>query len=59
MNEYRMNSLEHFLQEETGVKEEAILAYLPDGRRLTKENIRDLAGVEEQVRRSSLVFDAR
>lgn len=54
-----MSSLEQFLQEETGVKEDAILAYLPDGRRLTKENIRDLTGVEEQVRRSSLVPGVR
>ena len=50
----RMDSLEHFLQEETGVQEDAVLAYLSDGRRLQKENIRDLAGMEDQVRGVSL-----
>lgn len=47
---FRQGSLEKFLREETGVEEEDILAYLPDGRRLRNENIRDLAGAEDQVR---------
>jgi hypothetical protein len=47
---YSQGSLEKFLKEETGVEEEDILAYLPDGRRLYNENIRDLAGAEDQVR---------
>ena len=54
-----MASLEHFLQEKTGVKEDAILAYLPDGQRLMKDNIRDLAGAEEQVRWTALVSGVR
>ena len=47
---HRLSSLEHWIQDEAGVPEDAILAYLSDGRRLFKENIRDLAGVEDQVR---------
>ena len=47
---FRAGSLEKFLQEESGVDEDAILAYLPDGRRLRNENVRDLAGAEDQVR---------
>ncbi|KAI0767884.1 hypothetical protein BC629DRAFT_1596149 [Irpex lacteus] len=45
----RKGSLENFLNEETGVDEQDILAYLPDGRRLRNENVRDLAGVEDQT----------
>jgi autophagy-related protein 11 len=46
----RTGSLELFLHQETGVDEEAVLAYLSDGRRLRNDNIRDLAGAEDQVR---------
>lgn len=46
---YRRGSLEKFLSDETGVEEDAVLAYLPDGRRLRSENVRDLAGSEDQV----------
>lgn len=49
----RAGTLETFLQQESGVDEDAILAYLPDGRRLRNENVRDLAGAEDQVRYSS------
>jgi len=38
------------------VDEEAVLAYLSDGRRLRNDNIRDLAGAEDQV--CILVFGA-
>jgi hypothetical protein len=41
--------LELFLHQQTGVDEEAVLAYLSDGRRLRNDNIRDLAGAEDQV----------
>lgn len=45
----RTGSLELFLHQETGVDEEAILAYLSDGRRLRNDNIRELAGAQDQV----------
>jgi len=45
----RSGSLELFLHHQTGVDEEAVLAYLSDGRRLRNDNIRDLAGAEDQV----------
>ncbi|KAL5523199.1 ATG11 [Sanghuangporus sanghuang] len=45
----RDGSLEHFLQNETGVHQDAVLAYLSDGRRLTNENIRDLAGAQDDT----------
>ncbi|PSR70585.1 hypothetical protein PHLCEN_2v13523 [Hermanssonia centrifuga] len=44
-----IDSLEHFIQKETGIEEDSILAYLSDGRRLMTENIRDLAGVQDQT----------
>ncbi|KAI0346465.1 putative peripheral membrane protein [Trametopsis cervina] len=44
----RRGTLEKFLSEETGIEADDILAYLPDGRRLRNENIRDLAGAEDQ-----------
>ncbi|KAE9395750.1 hypothetical protein BT96DRAFT_1021771 [Gymnopus androsaceus JB14] len=44
----RIGSLEAFLQQETGVDSEAILAYLTDGRRLTSHNVRELAGSQDQ-----------
>src|ERR1700722_15335229 len=46
----RSGNLELFLHEHTGVAEQAVLAYLSDGRRLRNENIRDLAGAQDQVR---------
>ncbi|GBE88766.1 hypothetical protein BKA93DRAFT_774471 [Sparassis latifolia] len=45
----RLGNLESHLEEKTGVSQDAILAYLSDGRRLRDENIRDLAGVQDQI----------
>ncbi|KAI0942131.1 hypothetical protein AcV7_002650 [Taiwanofungus camphoratus] len=45
----RLENLEYFLEEKSGVPHDAILAYLSDGRRLKEENIRDLAGVQDQT----------
>jgi autophagy-related protein 11 len=45
----RTGSLELFLHQETGVDQEAILAYLSDGRRLRNDNIRELAGSQDQA----------
>ncbi|TFK46861.1 putative peripheral membrane protein [Heliocybe sulcata] len=45
----RIGSLELFLHQETGVDEEAILAYLSDGKRLRNDNIRELAGAQDQT----------
>ncbi|EJC97791.1 uncharacterized protein FOMMEDRAFT_171549 [Fomitiporia mediterranea MF3/22] len=45
----RSDSLEQFIQHETGIDQEAALAYLSDGRRLTNENIRDLAGAQDDT----------
>lgn len=50
MRKCRIGSLELFLHQETDVEEDAILAYLSDGRRLRNENVRELAGAEDQVR---------
>ncbi len=50
---HRVGSIELFLQQETGVPQEAVLAYLSDGRRLTNVNIRELAGAHDQVRRTA------
>ncbi|KAF5390754.1 hypothetical protein D9757_004449 [Collybiopsis confluens] len=44
----RTGNLEAFLQQETGLEAEAILAYLTDGRRLTSHNVRELAGAQDQ-----------
>ncbi|KAJ3995825.1 putative peripheral membrane protein [Lentinula boryana] len=44
----RTGNLEAFLQQETGVDAEAVLAYLTDGRRLTSHNVRELAGSQDQ-----------
>jgi len=44
----RIGSLELFLHQETGVEQDAILAYLSDGRRLTNSNVRELAGSHDQ-----------
>jgi hypothetical protein len=46
----RAGSLELFLHQQTGVDEEAIIAYLSDGRRLRNDSIRELAGAQDQVR---------
>jgi hypothetical protein len=46
----RIGSLELFLHQETGIDQDSVLAYLPDGRRLTNSNIRELTGSQTQVR---------
>lgn len=51
--------MERFLKEETGVDEEYILAYLPDGHRLRGENLRDLAGAQDQVRNPFVAVTAQ
>ncbi|KAH8103090.1 putative peripheral membrane protein [Cristinia sonorae] len=38
-----------FLQNETGVAADCVLAYLADGRRLHDENLRELAGAQDQT----------
>jgi autophagy-related protein 11 len=50
----RIGSLELFLHQETGIEQDAVLAYLSDGRRLTNNNIREFAGAHDQVRTVSL-----
>ena len=52
----RSGNLELFLQEETGVPQEAVLAYLSSGSRLTNDSIRDLAGAEDEVSIHSLTM---
>ncbi|KAF7377787.1 ATG11 domain-containing protein [Mycena sanguinolenta] len=44
----RVGSLELFLQQETEIPQDCVLAYLPDGRRLTNSNIRELNGPQMQ-----------
>ncbi|KAJ7445227.1 putative peripheral membrane protein [Mycena galericulata] len=44
----RIGSLELFLHQETGIDQDSVLAYLPDGRRLTNSNIRELTGSQNQ-----------
>ncbi|GLB42084.1 putative autophagy-related protein 11 [Lyophyllum shimeji] len=44
----RTGSLELFLHQETGVEQDAILAYLSDGRRLMNSNVRELARSHDQ-----------
>ena len=46
---YSEGNLERALQQKTGISEDAIIAYLPDGRRLTTDNVRELAGAAEDV----------
>jgi hypothetical protein len=46
----RLGSLEVLLCKEIGIEESAVLAYLSDGRRLRTDNVRDLAGAQDQVR---------
>ena len=43
-------NLERALQKQTNISEDAIIAYLPDGRRLTTDNVRELAGAVDDVR---------
>ncbi|KAI0277952.1 hypothetical protein BGY98DRAFT_976913 [Russula aff. rugulosa BPL654] len=43
-----LGSLESFLRKEIGIEESAALAYLSDGRRLRTDNVRDLAGAQDQ-----------
>ena len=38
------------MHREIGIEENAALAYLSDGRRLRTDNVRDLAGAQDQVR---------
>ena len=38
------------MQQETGVEQDAVLAYLTDGTRLMNANLRELAGANDQVR---------
>ncbi|KAF9443803.1 putative peripheral membrane protein [Macrolepiota fuliginosa MF-IS2] len=45
----RAGSLELFIHQETGLNQDAVLAYLSDGRRLTNSNVRDLAGAADQT----------
>ena len=54
MSALRTGTLENFLQKHTGVDLEAMIAYTSDGTRLQNENLRDLAGVQDQVRFSIL-----
>ncbi|KAH9836395.1 uncharacterized protein C8Q71DRAFT_762403 [Rhodofomes roseus] len=42
-------NLERLLEEKAGIYQGDGLAYLSDGRRLTKDNVRDIAGVEDQT----------
>lgn len=46
---FRIGSLELFLHQEIGIEEDAAIAYLSDGRRLTNGNIRDLGSAQDQV----------
>ncbi|KZT65321.1 putative peripheral membrane protein [Daedalea quercina L-15889] len=45
----REANLEQLLEEKAGIYQGDGLAYLSDGRRLTKDNVRDMAGVEDQT----------
>ena len=45
----RGSTLERFVMENAGVDQDAVLAYLSDGRRLTNDNLRDLAGAPDNV----------
>ncbi|KAH9061060.1 putative peripheral membrane protein [Lactarius vividus] len=51
----RLGSLEAFLRKEIGIEEGAVLAYLSDGRRLRTDNVRDLAGAQDQMKISNEV----
>ncbi|KAI0032877.1 putative peripheral membrane protein [Vararia minispora EC-137] len=45
----RLGGLELFLHQHTGIEEEAVLAYLSDGRRLRNDNLREFAGASDQA----------
>lgn len=45
----RVDSLEHYICEKTGVPPDAVWAYLSDGRPLKHDNVRELAGLDDQV----------
>ncbi|KAG9313565.1 hypothetical protein JVU11DRAFT_5892 [Chiua virens] len=45
----RKGSLEHFIHQEIGVDQDAILAYLSDGTRLRTDNVRELVGAQDQT----------
>ncbi|PIL23373.1 hypothetical protein GSI_14684 [Ganoderma sinense ZZ0214-1] len=45
----RLDNLESFICEKTGVPPEAVWAYLSDGRPLKGDNVRELAGLEDQT----------
>jgi len=49
LSRFRIGSLELFLHQEIGIEEDAAIAYLSDGRRLTNSNIRDLGSAQDQV----------
>lgn len=49
LSRFRIGSLELFLHQEIGIEEDAAIAYLSDGRRLTNGNIRDLGSAQDQV----------
>lgn len=49
LSRFRTGSLELFLHQEIGIEEDAAIAYLSDGRRLTNGNIRDLGSAQDQV----------
>ena len=52
----RTGSLETFLHQEINIDPNVALAFLSDGRRLTNGNIRDLAGMPDQVWLACLSF---
>ncbi|TFY62704.1 hypothetical protein EVJ58_g3689 [Rhodofomes roseus] len=53
-------NLERLLEEKAGIYQGDGLAYLSDGRRLTKDNVRDIAGVEDQCAIQTIyVFNKR
>ncbi|RPD75615.1 hypothetical protein L226DRAFT_560124 [Lentinus tigrinus ALCF2SS1-7] len=45
----RLDSLEQYIYEKTGVSPDAVWAYLSDGRPLKNDNVRELAGLEDQT----------
>ena len=45
----RNGGLEDFLEEQTGVDRNAVLALLPDGRQLTSDSIRELGSVPDEA----------
>lgn len=49
MNRRTHGSLKLFLQEVTGVNQDSLIAFLSDGQQLREDNLRDLAGAQDQV----------